>query len=584
VNENSFLYKSMSQKFFRKINLQKKLVLLMIGATFVFVAYPVLAEKIDDYEINIKINPDSTIEVVENIAYNFEDSRRHGIYRKIPTSYKTNGGNKRSIKIKKIKILADEKNVDFSIEKNSKKIEIKIGNAHKLITGKHYYTIKYQVLGALNYFPDHAELYWNAIGDQWAVDIEKSLVKVSSPEIINQACFFGNYGSKKECQINKKSAQQVNFIFPKLNPREGETIVVGVAKDKIIQPTFWQKWLWFLMDNWILFFPVIFFTWGWSQWWKYGRDPKGRGTIIPYYDVPDNLSIAEASAVIHNSLRSKDISAMIIQLAVKGFIKIKQEKSGKVFKHTNYIFSKSNEYQKKNTQLTTEEEYLLNSLFKFGNDNKVATDDLKEKFYTKISSLKNQVLKNIKAAGYLPKKSEYKGTGLMIIGVIQMIALSFLSAFMGTVALISGIISLVILVFFAIIMGHRTKKGVEAKEKLLGLKLYLETAEKDRLKFHNAPAKNPQRFEKLLPYAMIFGVEKEWAEQFKDIYKQQPEWYEGTSNKAFNSVVLANSLHSFNKTTSSSMTSSPSSAGSGGSGFSGGGSGGGFGGGGGGSW
>jgi uncharacterized membrane protein len=139
-------------------------------------------------------------------------------------------------------------------------------------------------------------------------------------------------------------------------------------------------------------------------------------------------------------------------------------------------------------------------------------------------------------------------------------------------------------VFFAILMGHRTKKGVEIKEKLLGLKMYLESAEKDRIKFHNAPEKNPQRFEKFLPYAMVFGVEKEWAEQFKDIYKEQPEWYEGVGGQTFNSVVLANSLNSFSRTASGSMISAPSSAGSGGSGFSGGGSGGGFGGGGGGSW
>jgi uncharacterized membrane protein len=136
------------------------------------------------------------------------------------------------------------------------------------------------------------------------------------------------------------------------------------------------------------------------------------------------------------------------------------------------------------------------------------------------------------------------------------------------------------------LMPQKTLKGVATKEYILGLKKYLSVAEKDRLKFHNAPDKNPQRFEKLLPYAMVLGVEKEWAEQFKDIYKQNPNWYEDRTGSpvAFNSLIFVNSLNSFSSEANSSLYSNPSSGASGGSGFSGGGSGGGFGGGGGGSW
>jgi uncharacterized membrane protein len=561
-------------------------ILILLGIIFLLATYNIsqAQEKIDNYNIDVIVNKNATVNIVETIDYNFGEEKHHGIYRVIPIKYSTEGKNNRSIKIKKIKVLMDGESIDFSTKKIGKNLKIKIGNPHKLISGQHRYRIDYQVLGALNYFAEHTELYWNVIGDEWEVGIEKAMVKVIAPKIIKQACFFGIYGSIKECQIDKNSIKEVNFIFPVLKPGEGGTIVVGIEQDEIIKPTLWQQWLRFLLDNWVLFLPGIFLFWGSLRWWNHGRDPKGRGTIIPYYDVPDNLSVAEVSAILHNSLRSKDISAMIIQLAVKGFIKIKQEKVGKIFKHTNYIFHKSKEYENKNTQLTAEEKYLLKALFEFGDDKKVTTDELKEKFYKKVSTLKTQVLKDIEKKGYLPMKTQYNGGMLIIIGVLQMIVLAFLSAFIGTVAIISGIISSVILVFFAILMGHRTKKGVEAKEKLLGLKMYLETAEKDRLKFHNAPAKNPQQFEKLLPYAMVFGVEKEWAEQFRNIYKEQPEWYEGANGQTFNSVVLANSLNSFGKTTSSSVVSAPSSAGSGGSGFSGGGSGGGFGGGGGGSW
>jgi hypothetical protein len=89
------------------------------------------------------------------------------------------------------------------------------------------------------------------------------------------------------------------------------------------------------------------------------------------------------------------------------------------------------------------------------------------------------------------------------------------------------------------------------------------------LDFHTAPNKKPEMFEKFLPLAMVFGVEKEWAKQFESAYKGRPAWYSGVEGEAFNSVVLTNILGSFSTATSSSLSSNPSSAISGEGGFSG---------------
>jgi len=136
---------------------------------------------------------------------------------------------------------------------------------------------------------------------------------------------------------------------------------------------------------------------------------------------------------------------------------------------------------------------------------------------------------------------------------------------------------------FGLVMPARTKEGVLAREHILGLKSYLQVAEKDRLKFHNAPDKNPKTFEKFLPFAMVLGVEKEWAKQFEGIYNTNPSWYSDPSMGNFSAVVLASGLNNFGNMAQTTLSSKPSSSG-GGSGFSGGSSGGGFGGGGGGSW
>ena len=143
-------------------------------------------------------------------------------------------------------------------------------------------------------------------------------------------------------------------------------------------------------------------------------------------------------------------------------------------------------------------------------------------------------------------------------------------------------------------MPAKTRQGVLAYEHILGLKMYLSVAEKDRLDFHNSPknltptvknmpTKTAAHFENLLPYAMALGVHKEWSEQFKDIYQQSTNWYSDGTGSHFTSIALANNLIDFSASANTAIASTPSSASGGGSGFSGGG-GGGFGGGGGGSW
>lgn len=99
---------------------------------------------------------------------------------------------------------------------------------------------------------------------------------------------------------------------------------------------------------------------------------------------------------------------------------------------------------------------------------------------------------------------------------------------------------------------------------------------------------SPEMFERFLPYAMAFGVEKKWAAAFEGMYTQPPDWYRGDWRGGFHPVYFAHSMGSMTSTAGTVMASGPRSSGGsgfGGGGFGGGGfSGGGFGGGGGGGW
>jgi len=122
-----------------------------------------------------------------------------------------------------------------------------------------------------------------------------------------------------------------------------------------------------------------------------------------------------------------------------------------------------------------------------------------------------------------------------------------------------------------------TPQGVAATEHIAGLRIYLNAAEKERFEFHDAPAKSPETFEALLPYAVALGVDKPWRQEFQDVYRQ-PEWakgdFDGTA-LGFG-MAMANLSSDLNAAVNAYSSGSSSSGG----GFSGGGSGGG----GGGSW
>jgi uncharacterized membrane protein len=142
-----------------------------------------------------------------------------------------------------------------------------------------------------------------------------------------------------------------------------------------------------------------------------------------------------------------------------------------------------------------------------------------------------------------------------------------------------AIISLLFIKFEA----RLSQEGAILREDWLGFKMYLEKAEKYRMQ----ALVTPDLFEKYLPYAIIFGVEKKWGKAFEGISMQPPSWYH-SNTIAGSHVGSAGNLSSgfsagaFSASFASSFTSAFSSSGGGGGGSGGGGSSGGGGGGGGG--
>jgi uncharacterized membrane protein len=120
------------------------------------------------------------------------------------------------------------------------------------------------------------------------------------------------------------------------------------------------------------------------------------------------------------------------------------------------------------------------------------------------------------------------------------------------------------------IMPARTTEGARALERVLGFEEFLRRVDGERLE---RVVKTPEMFERFLPFAMAFGVERKWAKAFQDIIREPPTWYVGSGTGPFDLRGFSTRLGTLSSRAESAMTSSPRS--SGGSGFSGGSSGGG---------
>lgn len=284
------------------------------------------------------------------------------------------------------------------------------------------------------------------------------------------------------------------------------------------------------------------------KWRARGRDKGRRATIVPMYSPPENMHPYLLGSLKDESVDTADISGTIIDLAYRGYIKIREFKTGKILGlggSYDYEFIKQKDF---NTGTTDTESQLLQDIF--GTKERVVmSTDLKEKFYVKLPSLKTMIYEEMTKAKYFtenPDKVRGKytltGTALVTIAVILLFSIGMFGfvVYVVITAIISCILLGIAFLIFAQYMPAKTELGSKALEHILGFKMYMEIAE--RFRVQNL---TPETFEKYLSYAVVFGIEKQWADKFKDIYKNKPEWFDTDRNELWNAYILSNALRSF---------------------------------------
>ncbi len=541
------------------------------------------AEVIRDFSVAASISADRTVDVTESLTYDFGDADRHGILRDIPVVY-SRDIRTYALHLNIVSVTRDGQPEPFTTNISGDTMEIKVGSADATVTGAHRYQIEYRTNRAINFLADHSELYWNVTGNLWQIPIEKSSFDLTLPpqfvlNAVSSTCFTGSYGStESDCKITQTSAGFHVDATRQLESDEGMTVVFGFPKGAITEPTLIEVIMQTFRDNLSLLFPLCALVVMGGLWWRKGRDPR-RQTVVPEYEAPRGLTPAVISgAASESGASSSAVTATIIDLARRGYLKIRFGEKSKIFgTEQTFTFVKQKEAEE---TMAIYEKDLLSGLFSSGDEVEL-TDLQKQKFYTSVTAFQTHVSDKITEMKVFSANPALVRGGYVsaafIIGWILMASVSS-TGFDAFCAILTGVIIAVIGWF----MPKRTGDGVKLLAEIEGFKWFLSVTEKDRLAFTDAPQRTPEQFQALLPYAIIFGVEKKWAAQFASMTVPPPNWAEGNMTN-MSSVMFATHLSQLS-TASSSAYSAPSSAGSGGSGFSGGGSGGGFGGGGGGSW
>jgi hypothetical protein len=546
--------------------------------------------KIQKFSAEIFVQQDSALNVTETIEVNFIGSW-HGMYRLIPIEYVSPRGFNYSLFVKfdgATDAAGQPLKVESSRDRHYLKWKIYVDDASDAVRT---IVLHYRVTNGLKYFEDHDELYWNVTGDEWDVPIENASAQILLPPGvtgIRALVFTGVNGSRAQNAdvVTSDNSVSVSKQRP-LAFHEGLTVVVGWDKGFVKEPATSDLVNQFFESNWPIFFPVPVFLFMFWLWYTRGRDPRV-GAIAVQYAPPEGMTPAEAGTLVDDDAAMRDITATIVDLAVRGYLTIEEKESQHLmglYSNKEYVFHMA----KKPAEwkgLKSHELLLLAGIFANGMAPAVELSSLQNEFYKNLPPIKESIFDALMERGYFQHRPDYVRGGFLVgggvVGALLFILGNALSQKMGmaqTPFLIAAVISAAIIAGFGWFMPARTVEGAKALAGVLGFEDFITHVEAGRMdKIEQTPA----TFEKFLPFAMALGVEKKWVGAFKNIYSQPPSWYQGGSfGSGFYPLMFVNSLDNMTARASSVMTSAPRS--SGGSGFGGGGSsGGGFGGGGGG--
>jgi len=599
----------------------------------------------DSFDATYALSQDSSkrsmLHTTETLVAVFPDfDQNRGIIRSIPTDY---DGHSTHITVKSVTDgSGHQRSYSMGTDGDFTTITIAVPQG-QYVHGTQTYVIDYTQTDVTKFFKDtdDDEFYWDVNGTGWQqpfgeVSATVTVVRPLVSKLTGQnACYQGSQGSTQKCDITADNGT-ITAKVEKLSAYQGMTLAIGFAPKTFADAPF------NLIEKILEIVPVTFLlgllaeilavggaiVLHYQLWRRRSGDP-----IIAQYEPPKGVSVMLAANIVGKP--KKGMAASIVDLAVRGKLRIiEKPKEG-------YQAARFGVQQLNVDDLLPDEEGVMNALFAFTGFGDVAAMisrftgalppglkviggtsaasaasdpvDANIKWFEKsdtmlgdaVKSLTTSVEQNAEAVGLRKGRHPVIVTVigvLAILGAVLMFITAFASGDNGA-GIAFGVIGAnagawIAVLVFGLVSGLRplTAEGSKLYDQLIGLKMYIQLAEADRLQMLQSISgadkvttsdgnQIVKIYERLLPYAVLFGLEKQWAAELAKYYgTTSPDWYSGSNIGAFDVAAFSTGIAAFSavsaSTTSSSSSSSfSSSGGSGGGGSSGGGGGGGGGGG-----
>lgn len=582
------------------------LAAVLLGLAWLLVAPPSARAdgedwRIDDYKVVARVDSSGTTAVQLDLSFNFGSDPGHGPLLAFPVRQVAADPNQwRMIDISLDGASSPSgANAEVASEVKNGNLVVRIGNERKTFTGVQTYRINYRIRGLIA--PKHEtsgldEFNWQIISPEQEVPVGKAAAEVSGPVGMTRvACFVGR-NLDEPCD-SSFSGSVGSFAATRLGEGSGLQVVAGFPAGTFVgaEPRM-EKRVW--IGN---MFPInaatasvtgllaaagvvalvrrtrrsrrdevyLGLTPGVAP--APGQDAAtGRGDanapVAVAFQPPAGARPGEIGTLMDASADERDITATLVDLAVRGHLTIAQE--GK----KDFTFTS----KQSDDPLVSYEKTLLSKLFASGGE--VTTDELRDESYAgMLPAVRKQMYGRVtRELGWYAKNP----SGVRAVAIAGGVALVGVGAALGfALGLVGwGLVGLApILVGFGVLImnnkfGSRTAMGSAVLAQAKGFELYLTTAEAEQIKFEEGI----DVFSRYLPYAMVFGVADRWTKVFEQLategrYEFAPYWYYGFGyGHAFGMHDLSNSLDSLASSVSSSLQSA-NAATSGGSGFSGGG-------------
>jgi len=558
-----------------------------------------------DYRLGRDAEGHSTLTTVETLVARFpETDQNHGIRRELVEEY---NGQPTDLTVVSV---TDENGSPRPYTSDSDDGILSLTIAAKgYVHGNQTYVITYRQTNVTRHFSDtnDDEFYWDANGTVWAQPFDRVTATVHLRSGLAAAlkgtpsAYRGIQGSTQPATV-ERTGDGFRFSADRLGAGENLTFAIGFTTGTFAARAdglFDTGWGYAALAG--LLLCVATFVAAIVVRVRLLRDAPGRGTIIPEY-VPPKEGLLLAADLTRRT--TKAVAAQTLDLAVAGRVRVLQSTGffGRATYTLELISTEATGRQAlRDPHPTTDELQFLRALFgdELAPGTTLELGSTNSRVARAISALLKRVHADATRYGYRTSgpRGPVRTVFFTALGAVALAVLGSVMCIVGvfggawTILTVLGSIALFATTAILLSRSPLTATGTALREYVDGLRMYVHLAEADRIRYLQSPqgaerapvaVGDPREMlnltERLLPWAVLFGDEKEWLAELGRFYEQtgqSPTWYVGQT--AFNVAVLSQMVSGISASTT--IASSSSSGGTGGGGFSGGGGGGGGGGG-----